>query len=122
MRLRTLVLREIFERKSQLLTSFVAILLGITVIVSIKNITQYSEGAIAQEMDSLGANVLVLPKSATLQEYYSADIQSDTIPEAYVGQLALANFEGIDNVSPKLSVPVELHGRQLTLTGILPVL
>ena len=44
MRLRTLVLREIFERKSQLLTSFVAILLGITVIVSIKNITHYSEG------------------------------------------------------------------------------
>ena len=43
MRLRTLVLREIFERKSQLLTSFLAILLGITVIVSIKNISYYSE-------------------------------------------------------------------------------
>ena len=39
MRLRTIVLREIFERKSQLLTSFLAILLGITVIVSIKNIS-----------------------------------------------------------------------------------
>ncbi len=66
MRLRTLVLREIFERKSQLLTSFLAILLGITVIVSIKNISYYSEKAVAREMDSLGANVLVLPKSATL--------------------------------------------------------
>ncbi|MFZ1933039.1 MAG: ABC transporter permease [Thermoguttaceae bacterium] len=120
MRLRTLVLREIFERKSQLLTSFVAILLGITVIVSIKNITHYSEGAVAQEMDSLGANVLVLPKSATLQEYYRADLQSETIPEEYVTQLAMANLEGIDNVSPKLSVPVQLQGRQFTLTGILP--
>ena len=120
MRLRTLVLREIFERKSQLFTSFVAILLGITVIVSIKNITSYSEGAIAQEMDSLGANVLVLPKSATLQEYYSADLQSDTIPEAYSTQLAMANFEGIDNVSAKLSVPVKVRERQFTLTGILP--
>ena len=57
MRLRTIVLREIFEHKSQLFTSFLAILLGITVIVSIKNITHYSEGAVAQEMDSLGANV-----------------------------------------------------------------
>ena len=65
MKLQTLVLREIFERKSQLLTSFLAILLGITVIVSIKNISYYSEGAVAQEMDSLGANVLVLPKSST---------------------------------------------------------
>ena len=120
MRLRTLVLREIFERKSQLLTSFVAILLGITVIVSIKNITSYSEGAIAQEMDSLGANVLVLPKSATLQEYYRADLQSETIPEEYVTQLAMANLEGIDNVSPKLSVPVQLQNKPFTLTGILP--
>ena len=66
MNLRSLVWREIFERKSQLLTSFLAILLGFTVIVSIQNISHYSELAVAREMDSLGANVFVLPKSATL--------------------------------------------------------
>jgi putative ABC transport system permease protein len=120
MRLRTLVWREIFERKSQLVTSFVAILLGITVIVSIKNITFYSEKAVAREMDSLGANVLVLPKSASLQDYYTADIQSGTMPREYVDQLAMSNLEGLDNVSPKLSVPVEIQGRSFTLTGILP--
>jgi putative ABC transport system permease protein len=120
MRLQTLVLREIFERKSQLLTSFLAILLGITVIVSIKNISYYSEMAVAREMDSLGANVLVLPKSATLQDYYAADMQGETIPEEYVTQLAMSNLEGLDNISPKLSVPVELGKRSFTLTGILP--
>ncbi len=120
MRLRTLVLREIFERKSQLLTSFVAILLGITVIVSIKNISHYSEMAVAREMDSLGANVLVLPKSATLQDYYAADMQSETIPEEYVTQLAMSDLQGLDNLSPKLSVPVRLQGKNFTLTGILP--
>lgn len=120
MRLRTLVLREIFERKSQLLTSFLAILLGITVIVSIKNISYYSELAVAREMDSLGANVLVLPKSATLQDYYAADMQDETIPEEYVTQLAMSDLEGLDNLSPKLSMPVELSGKTFTLTGILP--
>jgi putative ABC transport system permease protein len=120
MRLRTLVLREIFERKSQLFTSFLAILLGITVIVSIKNITHYSEGAVAQEMDSLGANVLVLPKTATLQDYYNADLQNETIPEEYVTQLAMSDLAGLDNISPKLSVPVQLKGKDFTLTGILP--
>ncbi len=74
----------------------------------------------AQEMDSLGANVLVLPKSATLQEYYSADMQSETIPEEYVTQLAMSDLAGLDNVSPKLSVPVQLQGKTFTLTGILP--
>jgi putative ABC transport system permease protein len=120
MRLRTLVLREIFERKSQLLTSFVAILLGITVIVSIKNISYYSEMAVAREMDSLGANVLVLPKSSTLQDYYAADMHGETIPEEYVTQLAMSDLQGLDNISPKLSVPVELSGKSFTLTGILP--
>ncbi len=120
MRLRTLVLREIFERKSQLLTSFLAILLGITVIVSIKNISYYSEKAVAREMDSLGANVLVLPKSSTLQDYYAADMQGDTIPEEYVTQLAMSDLAGLDNISPKLSMPIELQGKTFTLTGILP--
>ena len=120
MRLRTLVLRELFERKSQLFTSFLAILLGITVIVSIKNISYYSEKAVAREMDSLGANVLVLPKTATLQDYYSADMQGDTIPEEYITQLAVSDLAGLDNVSPKLSVPVQLQDKTFTLTGILP--
>ncbi|MCL4204594.1 MAG: ABC transporter permease [Pirellulaceae bacterium] len=120
MRMRTLVWREIFERKSQLVTSFLAILLGITVIVSIKNITFYSEKAVAREMDSLGANILIMPKSVTLQDYYAADMQGDTIPEEYVTQLAMSDLEGLDNLSPKLSVPVELQGRNFTLTGILP--
>src|SRR4030067_1857804 len=111
MRLRTLVLREIFERKSQLLTSFLASLLGITVIVSIKNITYYSEKAVALEMDSLGANVLVLPKSSTLQDYYAADMQSETIPEEYVTRLAMSDLAGLDNLSPKLSMPLPLQGK-----------
>jgi putative ABC transport system permease protein len=120
MRMHTLVWREIFERKSQLLTSFLAILLGITVIVSIKNITYYSEKAVAREMDSLGANILVLPKSASLQDYYAADMQGDVIPEEYVTQLAMSDLQGLDNLSPKLSMPVELNGQTFTLTGILP--
>ena len=71
-------------------------------------------------MDSLGANVLVLPKSATLQDYYAADMQAETIPEEYVTQLAVSDLQGLDNLSPKLSVPVELRGKTFTLTGILP--
>ncbi|MCL4305878.1 FtsX-like permease family protein [bacterium] len=120
MKLRTLVWREIFERKNQLATSFMAILLGITVIVSIKNITFYSEKAVARELDALGANVLILPKSVTMQDYYSADLQTEEIPEEYVDILTSSDLEGLDNLSPKLSVPVTLAGSRATLTGILP--
>jgi len=120
MHLRKLVWREMFERKNQLATSFLAILLGIAVVVSIKNITFYSEKAVAGQLDALGANVLILPKSVSLQDYYSADMQNDEFPEEYVSRLALSDLQGLDNISPKLSMPVKLRDRSFTLTGILP--
>jgi putative ABC transport system permease protein len=120
MKVGTLVWREIFERKNQLATSFVAILLGISVIVAVKNITFYSEKAVARELDALGANILILPKSASLQDYYGADMQDAEFPEEYVTRLATSDLQGLDNLSPKLSVPVELNGNRFTLTGILP--
>ena len=120
MNLRKLVWRELFERKSQMFTCFLAILLGITAVVAIKNVTHYSEKAVAREMDSLGANVLVLPKSATLQDYYSADMHEEVIPEEYVMRLTLSDIQGVDNLSPKLCVSVDLQGKDFALTGILP--
>lgn len=118
--LKTLVWRELFERKTQMITIVFGIFLGITTVVAIKTISHYSELAVARELDTLGANVLVLPKSATLQDYYSADMLSETIPEEYVLRLTMSDAQGVDNLSPKLSMPVELKGRKFTLTGILP--
>lgn len=120
MKLSTLVRREIFERQNQLATSFVAILLGVSVIVAMKNITFFSEKAVAYQLDALGANILILPKSASLQDYYSADMQHDEFPEEYVARLTSSDLQGLDNLSPKLSVPVEASGRKFVLTGILP--
>jgi putative ABC transport system permease protein len=120
MKLRTLVWRELFERKNQLLTGFLAVLLGVTVIVAIKNITFFSEKAVARQLDTLGANILILPKSVSLQDYYSADLHSEEFPEEYVTRLVMSDIEGLDNLSPKLSVPVQVQARSFTLTGILP--
>lgn len=120
MKLRTLVWRELFERKNQMLTCFLAIFVAITAVVALKNVTLYSQKAVALEVDSLGANVLVLPKSVTLQDYYSADMHEETIPEAYVTDLVISKIQGVDNLSPKLCVPLEAEGRNFPLTGILP--
>ncbi len=120
MKIRTLVWRELFERKNQLLTGFLAVLLGVTVIVAIKNITFFSEKAVARQLDTLGANILILPKSVSLQDYYSSDLHSEEFPEEYVTRLVMSDIEGLDNLSPKLSLPVEVQARSFTLTGILP--
>ena len=120
MRLSSIIVKELFERRSQLITSFIAIVLGITVIVGIRTITHFSEKAVARELDNLGANVLILPKDATVSDYYSADFTGAELPEAYVQTITSSSLQGVDHLSPKLSASVELQGRRVILTGILP--
>jgi len=120
MRKLDIILKELSERKSQLVTSFIAITLGITVIVGIRTVTFFSEKAVARELDNLGANVLILPKSSTVSDYYSADFADAELPESYVDTIIGSGLQGVDNLSPKLTVPVTLKGRRFVLTGILP--
>jgi len=47
-------------------------------------------------------------------------MHKDTIAEEYVLRRTMSSLQGVDNLSPKLCVPVDLQGRQFTLTGILP--
>lgn len=120
MNLGTLVWRELLERKAQMLTVAFGIILGITTLIAIRTISFYSEKAVARELDSLGANVLVLPKSVSLQDYYAADMHDEVIPEEYVMRLTMSDLQGVDNLSPKLCVPITIDDRKYSLTGILP--
>ena len=120
MKINQIVLREYFQRNGQLISSLTAVSLGIAVMVAIQSTTHYSEKAVAGELDALGANILILAKDATVQDYYSADFQQSEIPESYVSVLTNSGMQGLDNLSPKFSVPIEIAGRKATLTGILP--
>jgi putative ABC transport system permease protein len=94
--------------------------LGISVIVTVNTISTFSEKAVSKELDALGANVLILPPKTTLVDYYSADLQAGEIPEEYVTLLTTSSIEGLDNLSPKLSIPTSINNTPVTLTGILP--
>jgi len=120
MNLRTLVLRELLERPTAMLTSTLAIVLGVAALVAIRHVTVFSEREVGQQLASLGANVLILPKEATLQDYYSADLTSHTLPESHVSSILLANLPGVERLSPKLCVQTKVNDRAVTLTGILP--
>lgn len=120
MNLKTLVWRELAERPMAMLTSTLAILLGVTALVAIRHVTVFSEQEVGQQLQSLGANVLVLPKDATLQDYYSADLTAQTLPESHVSSILLANLAGVERLSPKLCVTAKVANRDVTLTGILP--
>lgn len=120
MRLRSMIWKELWQRPAPMLASLLAVMLGVTALVAIQNLTVFSEQRIAEDMTSLGANVLVLPPNVTLEDYYAADLHGQTIPEEYVTRLALARMPGLENLAPKLCVEVTVEETPVTLTGILP--
>lgn len=120
MRLRTLVWKELRERPWALATSGLAILLGVASVVAIRHVTVASEQEVSRQLATLGANILILPKEATLQDYYAADQNGGTLPEENVTEIFLAGLTGVEKVSPKLSVPAEVGSQKVTVTGILP--
>ena len=85
-----------------------------------RSVTAASEVAVAVKLDNLGANILVLPQGATVDDYYTADIDAPTIPEAYVERIVASALPGVDNLSPKLTRRVRVGARDVVLTGILP--
>ena len=120
MNLKSMVWKELRERPWTLATSGMAILLGVASLVAIRHVTTASEGEVSRQLSTLGANILVLPKEATLQDYYAADQNSGTLPEEHVAEVLLAGLPGVEKVSPKLCVTTEIDKQPITVTGILP--
>ncbi|REK17436.1 MAG: ABC transporter permease [Planctomycetota bacterium] len=120
MHLRTIVWKELWQRPTAMITGVLAILLSVTALVAIRHVTVFSEREVGRQLSDLGANILILPGGASLQNYYAADDNGLTLPEEHVDRIMLAALTGVEKLSPKLSVPAEVDGRRLTLTGILP--
>jgi len=115
-----LVLIELWKRKTQLISGLLAITLGIAVIVAIQSVSVVSEQNVARNLDNLGANILVLPQAASIDDYYTSDIDAPTLPMDYVERILTSTIAGVDNMSPKLTRRVKVGGQSVVLTGILP--
>lgn len=120
MTLRSLVFKELSQRPAPTITALLAVALGVAALVSVQSLATSSEAKVAQQLQQLGANVLILPEGVGLHDYYAADLHGRTLPEEYVTRIALAQKVGVEELAPKLCVTVERDGRPLVLTGILP--
>jgi putative ABC transport system permease protein len=118
--LHSIVWAEIRHRPGRLVSGLLAVTLGVAAIVGIKSVTDGSVREVAKQLDLLGANILVLPAEASLENYYSADIDAPTFTEDYVERIVTSMLPGVDNLSPKLSRRISVNGKSVVLTGILP--
>lgn len=122
MNLWKLVLKEAWIRRWRLLVSILSLILATGLIVVIQSLSSSSKRGIHAYMKNLGANMAVIPAELDLFAYYSADPGSmDTadMPESHFFRLIEAGIEGIEEIDPRLTIPVELSGTRVVLTGIL---
>lgn len=120
MNIRKMILREMLERKYRLFSTVFGIMAGIAGVVGINSVVQGTGRALSAELEKLGFNLLLLPKSSSVQSYYSADQQDGYLPESYVQRLAHSGLHGMNLLSPKLSGKIRLRGREYILTGVFP--
>jgi putative ABC transport system permease protein len=120
MKLFDLVRKELWHRRSRLISGLLIITLGTAIVVAIHSISVVSERAVAVQLDNLGANILVLPQGANIDDYYTADIDAPTFSENAVNKIMSSALPGMDNLSPKLTRRIAIGNEKLVLTGILP--
>ncbi|MFH1068872.1 MAG: FtsX-like permease family protein [Candidatus Glassbacteria bacterium] len=73
-----------------------------------------------QIMKKLGFNLLVLPTSQSLEEYYATGYVTEYMPEEYARKLAAAGLMTIQHILPSLEEGIawpERGGRQVILAG-----
>lgn len=116
-----IVLKEVFHRKAGIFSALVALMVSVAVIVSVRTITVSAREEISDQMHTLGANMIILPKNAPISGYYTADFGDEVIPESYIHMLTSSELaEEIHHVIPKLSSSYKIQGEKLILTGVLP--
>ena len=115
-----LIIRELLERKHQMTTAILAIAIGIAGVVGINTITAASTRLLKTQMETLGFNLLILPKGSSVENYYTADTGGQYLPEEYARRLAHSGLHGMNLLSPKLSGRISLQNKKFILTGVLP--
>ena len=105
------------------MSSVLALVLAIGLIVAIQSLNFASRQAMHGYLKNLGANMVVIPAELDLFAYFSADpelLSGASIPESHFFRLFEARVEGVEGIDPRLIIPLRIGEGRVVLTGILP--
>ena len=141
MKIRQLVVKEILHRKLNFFLSVFAIIIATaSLLCSVmllhvydlrtSQILQKKEAALKQRMDKLkddtrksmlklGFNLVILPESQNLSDWYSDDYSTKYMPESYASKLAASNIIYIRHILPILQEKIiwPEYNRTIILVG-----
>ncbi len=121
MKLWHITLKEMWRRKTDLVASLAAVAIGIAVAVAVRTVSASMEEAVTGQVHELGANLLILPASSEVSNYYTADFGEATLPEDYAHALNRSRLsDKVHDMAAKLSERIRIAGEDAVITGVLP--
>jgi putative ABC transport system permease protein len=125
MRLKDISINNLKRRKGKVFFLILGLTIGITTVISLISISRLMSEDIANKMDELGANILVLPRSDDLSLSYGGmniggvAIDARTLNDFDIQKIReIEERENISAVSPKFVGVVEVEGKRVPLMGV----
>ena len=115
----SMIRRETQRSKTNTLLCLATIMIATGLLVAMVAVTRASVDATRVMMKNLGFNVLITPAGVDPARYQALDFQDADMPEDYIEQLASSTVLAQHFVG-KYQRTVQVDGRTLVLTGVLP--
>ncbi len=119
MNLPRLILREIQHTRWNTLLCLVTVLAAVMILVTMVTVNRASVDSMRVLMKEMGFNLLITPPGTDLSRYQALDFQDIEMPEEYVRRMANSTILARHFVG-KYQQTIQLHGRMVVLTGVLP--
>lgn len=114
-----MLFKEIWRRKGTSLLALVTITLAAGLFVGLIALNRTLQQQTVQQMKALGFNVVILPETATAENYWTSEYGNQDMPESYVETLAKAEKVTVDHLSGRLEKRATWQEQTAILTGIL---
>jgi ABC-type antimicrobial peptide transport system permease subunit len=115
-----LILKEISYRKVNFLLSTFAVIVAVALFVAFATSGEAYRKETRKIQLGMGQNLRIIPKETPMDQFWSKGFSDYTMPEEYVYKFAELEGYEYTHLTGTLQRSVELNGRQVILTGILP--
>jgi putative ABC transport system permease protein len=115
-----LLLREIQHRKLNFLLGLLSVVAAVSLVVAVLTASEASQRETVRLMRDMGFNILVVPRSVDMADFWSDGFAKADMPEDYVDKLAKSKRVRVQHLVARLQKKVEWRRRPVLLTGVLP--
>jgi len=119
MRTTDFVVKELGRRKMKLVVSILCVVLGIAIFIAAQTIGDAMHTKTEEELYKFGSNILVQPRSESIETYFGSVTESATIPEGYVDKIwEIEHRDMLRVVSPKVYKYFDVGDVNLMIAGV----